>query len=318
MDAMNSPIFVLSTGRCGTLALQRFLHHSNEVKAFHRYRGRASKYWNDMSFVLEQNYAYYNVVRNRAYKSNRARYLVWSLRRSREYLIRKVQQERKTFVELNHEFSPFGPLLAKAFPEAKFVHLVRDPKAVISSFMRKFDPPRMELPAFMGIRYSIVGQHVLRYGRIRALARIAPRSVREFVESYRFDTHLHPFERVNGKWREKHEMDAFEKTCWYWNEVNKIIREIFDLLPANKKLTTYFEEIFDTGSEHGKKAFLDFIGVRDLVVADMCEFFQQRQNMRDIHSSFPRQEEWDDRMIRVMHHYCRESMEELGYSQNDE
>ncbi|MFQ6096042.1 MAG: hypothetical protein ACE5NN_07850, partial [Candidatus Bathyarchaeia archaeon] len=64
MSSMNSPIFVLSTGRCGTLWFQRFLQRSNEIEAFHRYRGRKSKYRNDMSFVLEQNHAYYHVVRN--------------------------------------------------------------------------------------------------------------------------------------------------------------------------------------------------------------------------------------------------------------
>jgi len=35
-----------------------------EFEAFDRYRGRGSKYRNDMSFVLEQNYAYYNVLRD--------------------------------------------------------------------------------------------------------------------------------------------------------------------------------------------------------------------------------------------------------------
>ena len=40
---MNGPTFVLSTGRSGTLALQRFLRRSKRVEAFHRYRGRRDK-----------------------------------------------------------------------------------------------------------------------------------------------------------------------------------------------------------------------------------------------------------------------------------
>jgi hypothetical protein len=311
---MKRAVFVLSTGRCGTLALQRFLRRSDQIEAFHRYRGRKAKYQNDMSFVLEQNYAYYQVLKSPDSGAKRRRFVVENLQRCRSALIQRLQQEGKRFIELNHEFSPFGPLLAEAFPEAKFVHLVRDPKAVVSSFMRKFAPTPMSLPAFMGTRYSIVGQYVLRYGRIERLAKLAPSSVRDFVASHRFDTHLHPFEWVNGKWQENQEMPPFEKTCWYWNEINGLIVEFFQQLVEVRKHRIYFEEIFEPEPNEAQQMFLDFVGVGDLTVEELAAFFQSKVNVKQVRDPFPSPEEWNEDMERVMNRYCQRAMQQLGYS----
>jgi hypothetical protein len=310
----DGPIFMLSTGRCGTLALQRFLQRSNEIEAFHRYRGRKSKYRNDMSFVLEQNYAYYHIVQDPVCEPKRKRFIISNLRRCRAHLIEAVRQEGKKFIETNHEFSPFAPLLVEAFPDAKFVHLVRNPKSVISSFMQKFDPPLMKLPAYMGTRYSLIGQYLLRYNRVKNLTRRWPLGfARDFVDSHQFDTHLHPFEQVNGKWREKPGLDSFEKTCWYWNTINRLLIEFFSNLPEEKKLIIHFEEIFIDKKYYVMELFLDFLRVRDLTVLDMKEFLSKPINVKEHHHSFPISENWSKSMLDVLHHYCRETMWQLGY-----
>jgi len=311
---MTSPVFVLSTGRCGTLALQRVLQRSHQIEAFHRYRGRKAKYRNDMSFVLEQNYAYYHVLKSPDNSATQRWFVVRNLRRCRSALIRRLQREGRGFVEFNHEFAPFGPLLAEAFPEAKFVHLVRNPRSVVSSFMQKFVPTPMSLPAFMGTRYSIVGQYVLRYGRIERLAKLAPSSVRDFVSSHRFDTHLHPFEWVNGKWQENQEMSPFEKTCWYWNEINWLIIEFFQQLTEVRKRRIYFEEIFEPAPNEAQQMFLDFVGVDDLSVEELAAFFQSKVNVKQARNPFPSPKEWDEGMVRVMNRYCQRTMQQLGYS----
>jgi hypothetical protein len=313
-DDMKSPVFVLSTGRCGTLALQRFLQRSQQIEAFHRYRGRAAKYRNDMSFVLEQNYAYYHVLKSPDSGGKKRRFVVGNLQRCRRALIQRLHQEGKGFVELNHEFSPFGPLLAEAFPDAKFVHLIRNPRSVVSSFMQKLAPTPMSLPAFMGTRYSIVGQYVLRYGHIERLAKLAPSLVQDFVASHRFDTHLHPFEWVNRKWQENREMPSFEKTCWYWNEINGLTVEFFHRLTEERKHRMYFEEIFEPEPNEAQQTFLDFFGVGDLAVEELAAFSQVKVNVKQVRNPFPSPEEWDEGMVRVMNHYCQGTMQQIGYS----
>jgi hypothetical protein len=223
-----------------------------------------------------------------------------------------VQEEGKKFVELNHEFSAFGPLLAEAFSEAKFVHLVRHPKSVVSSFMRKFSPPPMELPAFMGTRRSLLGQYVLRYNRFRNLSKLGPSFVQRFVESYRFDTHLHPFEKVNGKWEENKNMNSFHKTCWYWNEINKLILQCLKDVPQEKKIKIHFEEIFDEESKEVKKIFLDFFEITDLNVEDMVRFCKVKVNIKQVHTSFPSAANWDEDMLNTLATHCGSTMKQLG------
>ena len=309
---MNGPTFVLSTGRSGTLALQRFLRRSKRVEAFHRYRGRLDKYWNDQSFVLEQNFAYYQALSEA--NENKKRLVVRLLRRSRGCLIDLVAKEGMGLVELNHEFSPFGSLLSQAFPEARFVHLFREPKSVITSFMTKFNPPPMELPAYMGTRFSLLGQYVLRHGYVRSFAKLGPRVLREYFEARRYDTHIHPFEKAGGRWLERQDMSPFEKTCWYWNAVNRSILNFLAELPEERKLQVNFEGFFEQASSESRSAFLRFVGADDLTLADAGEFFKARINTKDVHRVFPDSPEWNDSMLRTLERYCGDTMAQLGYT----
>ena len=219
----------------------------------------------------------------------------------------------KGFVELNHEFAPYAPLLVEAYPGAKFVHLIREPSAVVTSFMRKFNPPPMTLPAFMGTRYSVQGQYVLRYGYIRSLAQRAPASFRNYVEKRRFDTQLHPFAKVDGHWLEREEWSAFEKTCWYWNAVNELVSETLEQLPSARKLTMRFEEMFGSECATVTGSFLDFAGVSDLAGADSAPFFEQRINVKKVHEPFPSPKDWDVEMHQTLLRHCGRTMKTFSY-----
>jgi hypothetical protein len=310
---MSNPIFFLSTGRCGTLALQRFLKKSDCVEAFHRYRGRGSEFCNDMSFVLEQNYAFYHALRDGDEKVRRQ--CVRLLRRSRDYLIRRVNERGKGFVEINHEFTPYGPLLMEAFPGAKFVHLFRDPKHVVTSFMQKFNPPPMTLSAYMGTRFSLLGQYVLRYGYFTAMASWGPKFLRDLVASKHFDTQLHPFEKVAGRWREQSQWSPFEKTCWYWDAVNRVALDLMDRLEDDRKLSIKFEDFFAASSLTEKKRFLDFVGADDISEAVIESSFEKKLNVKEVHTDFPSPKSWDDGMKRSLFRLCGETMDRLGYVQ---
>jgi hypothetical protein len=235
------------------------------------------------------------------------------LRSARRSLVERVQKDGKKFVELNHAFSAFGPLLKEAFPDAKFIHLVRDPQAVVTSFMRKFEPPPMELHGYIGTRYSLRGQCVLRYGHVRKVSHYLPNFIQRRVVSWNLDTHLRPFIERHGEWVEETNLSAFEKTCWYWNEVNKLILELFDILPYNKQMRVYFEDIFGENFSEARNGLLQFIGVKDRTQQDMRNFFLKRINVKEILTPFPALQDWQADMIKTLRNYCESTMNKLDY-----
>lgn len=309
---VHSPIFVLSTGRCGTLALQRFFNQSEGIEAFHRYRGRRAEYRNDMSILLEQNYAHYRVLSDPSPDSSIRDTVIRRLRKARQPLVERLEAQDKQFLELNHEFSSFGPLLTEAYDSPRFVHLVRDPARVTASFMRKFSPPPMSMPAYFGTRYSLKGQYVLRYGHVQNIARWAPAPLRNWVKNTRYDKHLHPFRRVDGQWKERDDLSSFEKTCWYWNRMNELIQETVSSLPGSHWIRIRSEELFDR-NESTLQNLIQFINPPDLDVNSLRRFLGERYNPKSVKTDFPAPKDWGGQRSRTLEQFCGETAEQLGY-----
>ena len=83
------------------------LNQSSTIEAFHRYRGRKSKYWNRMGILLEQNYAYHTLIHTPTPNPSEQNRIVKLLQRDRGKIIQTLHMEGKRFVELNHAFTPF-------------------------------------------------------------------------------------------------------------------------------------------------------------------------------------------------------------------
>jgi len=112
-----APIFVLSTGRNGTLLLTNLLSKTNNTIVFHEPEPELSmasklayeKHDSDSTFVCGM--------------FEGARY---------EYLRSAFLLDKK-FIETNNRITFFAYEIAKLYPRAKFIHLVRNPYAFIKS-----------------------------------------------------------------------------------------------------------------------------------------------------------------------------------------
>lgn len=295
------------------MSLQRFFQQSSSVEAFQRYRGRWAEYRNDMSFILEQNYTYYKVIRPDDPPDNLKDRAVRRLRSARRSLIQRLRDEGKGFLETNHGFSSYAPLIREAYPEASLIHLVRHPKKVISSFMRKFDPPPMSLPAYFGTRFSLKGQMVLRFGHLERLAdsEWCPSWLADTIRDLEHDRHLHPFERQGGRWVENRSMSAFEKTVWYWTRINELILDVTQDLSSDKYLFLRSENLFE-GDDKTYSRLLDFVNPPDLGMEDLHTHYGTKTNPKSVRNQFPTADEWTPRMNAVLKNQAEDLLKRLG------
>lgn len=111
-----APIFVLSTGRCGTMLLTEILRSSKYLVPVHEPFPELS-YHSALAFEEPQkNNGHKAAIDTARYESIRNAYLL-----------------DKRYVETNNRITFFAYYLAELYPEAKFIHLVRNPKHFIES-----------------------------------------------------------------------------------------------------------------------------------------------------------------------------------------
>jgi hypothetical protein len=114
------PVFVLSTGRTGTMQLSAVLNLSPDIFAVHEPRPSLVKVAKD---------AYIN-----GYPEDKWIDIVQS---ARDELIAYAHHKQKIYVETNNRLTFLAKALSKAFPKSKFIHLHRHPYEVIRSGMRR-------------------------------------------------------------------------------------------------------------------------------------------------------------------------------------
>ena len=115
------PCFVLSTGRCGTLLLNKILLLSPDAIPLHEPRPELYRPAKRAFEEIHQNPEMFREV----FKSARE-----------EYLLRAAQQE-KVYIETNHQCTFFAPVIRDIFPRAVFIHLVRHPGSFVRSGIRR-------------------------------------------------------------------------------------------------------------------------------------------------------------------------------------
>lgn len=116
-----SHIMVMSTGRCGTMALFKLFQNDAVLRPHHNY-------WFTMPLVSHMEMLC-RLVSGR-FEGGEQLYADWLSCRAAEWLGGRM-------IGLNHMDTIFAPVFAAMHPESKFVYLRRDSKAVAASFYSK-------------------------------------------------------------------------------------------------------------------------------------------------------------------------------------
>lgn len=111
------PVFVLSTGRCGTAFLTNLLQLKKDLQVFHEAYPE---------FFYHSGVAYKEHLLNNDKVS-----AIFDV--ARYELIRNTYIEGKKFIETNNRITFFAHQIAALYPNSKFIHLVRNPTSFVKS-----------------------------------------------------------------------------------------------------------------------------------------------------------------------------------------
>lgn len=113
----SSPVFVLSTGRCGTMLLTKILSTFSGAEVYHEPYPE---------FIWHNKYAYENHSINPLTVS-----MIFDA--ARYEMIRLAFLNNKTYIETNNRITFFAHQIAELYPNAKFIHLIREPVSFVKS-----------------------------------------------------------------------------------------------------------------------------------------------------------------------------------------
>ena len=116
----SQPIFVISTGRVGTMLLAKLFETCKNTEVFHEAQP-------DMIFA--GRYAFEN--------PQNLEWMKGAAVSGRYELIRDSYLKGKRYVETNNRLTFLSPALAELFPKARFIHLLRNPHSFIKSGLQR-------------------------------------------------------------------------------------------------------------------------------------------------------------------------------------
>lgn len=120
-DETHPCVFVLSTGRVGSMTLARLLGLPNNIYVTHE---PSPKLFRLSKANYESNFGALDFSDN----------VFWTVR---EDLIKEALKLGRGYVETSPQATFLAPVIAKAIPSVKFIHLVRHPADVVTSGMRR-------------------------------------------------------------------------------------------------------------------------------------------------------------------------------------
>ncbi len=137
----SAPVFVLSTGRCGTKLLTELFDELPAVKAWHEPSPELTYY---------SRYAFEHST-----GKDEAEILTKVIDAARYEFIRNAFLMDKVYVETNNRITFYAFALARLYPHSRFIHLVRKPEKVVKSGLARdwytgktlYDESRPQPPA---------------------------------------------------------------------------------------------------------------------------------------------------------------------------
>jgi len=218
-----APFFVVSSGRSGTAMLHKALSAIAGVEMHHEYMVQITQ-----PLAVRR---YLGLING----GEAARIIEETYGGAIRY------SDAKHWGDSSNKLSWLIPDLAQAFPKARFVHLVRDGRKVASSYFHKLGAECYDdrSTAILQAHYDDPAAHP------------APPPEKKYwwplprhgsADAAAFRT-----------------FSQFERVCWHWAEINRLILKELSQLPAERTLFVRLEELRASPSE--VRGLYDFLGL---------------------------------------------------------
>jgi hypothetical protein len=253
------PILIISTGRTGTIFFSRLFADLYPVAASYHERGASRP------IQILTNLHFSHLFPKRGLTT------AWKFFKGREIETCKQQFH----IDANCFLYGLAPLAPELYPNLKVVHIVRDPRAYVTSH--------------------------LNFSRQKGTSFIA----NYFVPFWQPDPFLVgelPLSRLIGFTR-------FEKYCWIWNFKNRVMESLEN--SSTPYLRVRFEDLFNTNDP--QKLFgriTDFIGLPR--ITEIKNRFHESANT-STKADFPAWPQWTSEQAAQLNWLCGERMLKYGY-----
>jgi len=183
------------------------------------------------------------------------------------------------------------PELAELFPDAKFVHLVRDGRKVASSYFHKLKDECYDDRSTLALKAYAADPH----------GQLAPPPEKKYW--WPLPRSDDPRSTAFGSF------SRFERIAWHWVEINRVILDSLDALPAGRKYFVRLEELH--ADPEAVARLFGFLGLH--CRKDVAEMFARPHNVNRPEDTLldPRQRVAFDSIAYSM-------MERLGYAETPE
>lgn len=222
---MNStvPVFILGSGRCGTLQMVKLLENIEGIQAHHEYL---------FEKILKSAVLYrMGVVGDEEIKK-----LLMET-----YVPAVYYANTPIWLDSSNALPWIVKPLHELFPNARFIHLLRDGRKVVNSFYHKFTEVVYDDQCVNIVKNWLDNPDVV----------LPPPPEKKYWR---------PFPVRGEKYFEEFaHYSRFQRLCYYWQDCNMRIRDSLAIVPDAQKLSIHLEDLVSNSASLAR--FLEMFGV---------------------------------------------------------
>ncbi|MHA1249439.1 MAG: sulfotransferase [Candidatus Helarchaeota archaeon] len=282
--------FILSIGRSGTKFLAKLLNQSENALILHE--------------PVEEDY----IALPKAYHDEEFAY-----KYVKNFRLNKIKQIMKDndvriYGETGNQMRRFIDPIKKLIPDVKFIHLIRDGRDVVRSYMSRgiYDEKNRFQRFFMPMKnLALNGKLVpLIRGSWNYITSFILRKLYNIQIKYTNDIYPIGNDPYKDLWKK---MSRFEKVCWYWqNEHLYLTQKLGPGVQFEKILSDY---------EYFKHNILDPLDLK--ISKNLWEKYRSKKINITTKYKFPPWNQWDNVKTNIFWKICGRVMELNGYNNDN-